>query len=218
MCSSLPCMFQNKAINIALLCLSHAKWWSAPGPLTMDKPNSKSSSKRIEAKSWWFLFFFARWIASWNLWWARSRSLTASLPLKNGWLEGKRAFPFGSRYIFRGELLNFQGVVNWGVKLNCSPTFVANRWWESKKKHRRLTLCICWFQWRQWDLTQSRGWRVHLRVVTFDNLNSNSKVIKHLRGHILMFHQAGYQIVFVCILYINTQKMNINSIATIQMK
>ena len=37
------------------------------------------------------------------------RSLTASLPLKNdGWKTIR--LPFGSRYLFRGELLNFGGV------------------------------------------------------------------------------------------------------------
>ena len=36
------------------------------------------------------------------------RSLTASLPLKNGG-KGRQAFPIGFRPIFRGELLNFWG-------------------------------------------------------------------------------------------------------------
>ena len=77
----------------------------------MDKPNSKSSSKRIEAKSWWKSFFASgsRQLKSVM---GPSRSLKFS-PLKNDG-KGRQAFPFGSRYIFRGELLNFQGVVNWG--------------------------------------------------------------------------------------------------------
>ena len=35
-------------------------------------------------------------------------SLTAKAPEK--WMGGRRSFPFGARYIFRDELLNFQGV------------------------------------------------------------------------------------------------------------
>ena len=50
-----------------------------------------------------------------------SRSLTASLPLKNDG-KGRQAFPSGSRYIFRGRTVKLPGGSKLGENLNCSPT------------------------------------------------------------------------------------------------